>query len=331
MKRLSLAASLALALTLAMTASAFAAPKVMKISLTVPRDRSYAKAAFWFAEQLEKDSKGALKAQVYTDSQLGGDRDNVEGLQMGSIQGSLMAPSSLAAFAKRLNAVSMPFMFKDAAAAHKALDGDLARELFGDLEKINIIALNYWENGFRNLSNSKIEVKRAADVDGLKLRTMEVALHIDIWRALGADPTPMAYAELFTALQQKVVDGQENPIGNIVTARFYEVQKYVTLTRHIYDPLVFMTSKKFWTSLTDEEKAVLQKTADAARNYQRKLNAQEEIDGIEFLKSKGVLITELSDEARAEFIKKMEPVYAKHSKDIGEEYFAKLRKTAQGE
>lgn len=331
MKRFSFVLALALVLALGMAVAASAAPKVMKVSLTASRDRSYVQGMFWFAEQLEKNTNGSIKVQVYTDSQLGGDRDNAEGLQMGSIQGGLMSPSSLTAFSKRMAAISMPFMFKDDATAYKVLDSELAHELFGDLDKINIVGLNYWENGFRNLSNSKLDVKSTADVAGLKLRTMEVALHIDIWRALGADPTPIAYAELFTALQQKVVDGQENPIGNIVTARFYEVQKYVTLTRHIYDPLVFMTSKKFWNSLTDEEKAILQKTADDARDHQRKLNAQEDIDGIEFLKSKGITVTELSDEARAEFIKKMEPIYEKYGKDIGEEYFNKLRKAAQGE
>jgi len=331
MKRSLLVVTFALAAVFAMTAGAFAAPKVMKISLTVPSDRSYAKAAFWFAEQLAKNSNGALQAKVFTDSQLGGDRDNVEGLQMNSIQGAMMSPSSLTAFSSRLAAVSMPFLFKDAATAHRVLDGELASELFGDLAKINVIALNYWENGFRNLSNSKIDVQTTEDVAGLKIRTMEVALHIDIWRSLGADPTPMAYAELFTALQQKVVDGQENPIGNIVTGRLYEVQKFVTLTRHIYDPILFLTSKKFWDSLTPEEQAILQKTADDARDYERQLNAQEETDGITFLKSKGITVTELSEEARAEFVKKMEPVYAKYGKEIGEEYFNKLRAQAQGE
>jgi len=331
MKRFTFLTALALAFVLALSVAASAAPKVMKISLTAARDRSYVQSMFWFAEQIEKNTNGAIKAQVYTDSQLGGDRDNVEGLQMGSIQGSLMSPGALGAFAKRLNAIGMPFIFKDAATAHKVLDSDLARELFEDLAKINVIGLNYWENGFRNLTNSKVDVKSVSDIAGLKLRTTEVALYIDAWRALGSDPTPMAFAELFTALQQKVVDGQENPIGNIVTQRFYEVQKYLTMTRHVYDPLVFMTSKKFWNSLSAEEKAILQKTADDARDHQRKLNAQEEIDGIEFLKSKGVVVTELTDEAHAEFVKKMTPIYEKYGKDIGEEYFNRLRKAAQGE
>lgn len=330
MKRSALVAILAFSAIFALPSGASAAPKVMKISMSVPSDRSYAKASLWFAEQLEKNSSGALKAQVFTDSQLGGDRDSVEGLQMGSIEGALMSPSSLIAFSSRMAALGMPFLFKDTATAHRVLDGDLARELFGDLEKINIIALNYWENGFRNLSNSKVNVQKVEDIAGLKLRTMEVALHLDIWRALGVDATPMAYAELFTALQQKVVDGQENPIGNIMTGRLYEVQKFVTLTRHIYDPMVFMTSKRFWNSLTAEEKVILQKTADEARDHARQLNAQEELDGIEFLKSKGVIVTELGEEAHSEFVKRMEPVYAKYGKQIGEEFFNKLRAEAQG-
>ncbi len=223
-----------------------------------------------FKEELEKLSKGEMIVEIYPNQQLGGDRELIEGVQLGNV--TLTAPSSppLAAFSKDFFILDAPFLFADRPEAFAAFDGEMGDYLNKQLEKINIVGLGYWENGFRNLTNSRNEVKTPADVKGLKLRTMENAIHLELWKALGANPTPMAFGELFTAMQQKTVDGQENPFGQIFDNKFYEVQPYITKTRHLYISYPFIINKEFYDDLSDEERGWVDTAARTATVYQRK-------------------------------------------------------------
>jgi tripartite ATP-independent transporter DctP family solute receptor len=191
--------------------------------------------------------------------------------------------------------------------------------LLTKLDSQGVVGLNYWENGFRQLTNNKHAVKSLEDVKGLKIRTLENELHIDLWKILGANPAPMPYTELFTALEQGVVDGQENPAGNITTGNFFEVQKHVTKTDHIYNASVFMISDKFMQTLSDEEKEIVTKASKEARDYQRELNQTESEEAFALLEEKGMTVTELSDEARNKFEDQAKEIYGEYTDKVGQE------------
>ena len=176
------------------------------------------------------------------------------------------------------------------------------------------------ENGFRHLTNNKKEIRTIEDLKGMKIRTMQTPIHLETWKQMGASPTPMAYTELFTALQQGVIDGQENPYGNMAMDKFYEVQKYLTETNHVYNPMGLVVSKSFFEALSEEDQNILKKAGVEAALYQRKLN-QEETEGYkQILVENGVQITELSSEELGEFTKATEEVYEKYAVEIGKEY-----------
>lgn len=298
--------------------------KVMKLAVVVPKERSLAKGLYKFGEIVEEKTNGSVKVEVFPDGQLGGDRDVLEGLQLNTVQGTTVSTAPVAAFAPRFNVFDFPFLFSDKETAYKVLDGPIGEELLGDLPEVGIIGLNYWENGFRELTNNKKEVTTLADIKGLKIRTMENSLHIDAWKALGASPTPLAYTELYTALQQGVVDGQENPYGNVTSAKFYEVQKYLTNTNHVYNASIFMISKKFWDTLTDEEKAIMKDAAEEAKVYQREENQKEAEESLKFIKEQGMVVSELAPGEKEKIREKLQPVYDKYTKEIGADLVNKI-------
>ncbi|OLN23058.1 ABC transporter substrate-binding protein [Domibacillus antri] len=300
--------------------------KVMKMAVATSEDRSLTQGLYKFQEIVEEETGGSVKVEVYPDGQLGGDRVVFEGLKMNSIQGTTMSSGPIASFVKEFEVLDFPYLFKDEETAYKVLDGEIGANLLTKLDSQGIVGLNYWENGFRQLTNNKHEVKSVEDVKGLKIRTLENELHIDLWKSLGANPSPMPYTELFTALEQGVVDGQENPPGNITTGNFYEVQDYVTKTDHIYNASVFMISDKFMQSLSDEEKEIVTKASEEARGYQRELNRKESEEAYAILKEKGMTVTELSDEAKKGFEDKAKEIYADYTDKVGKELVDQIMK-----
>lgn len=298
--------------------------KVMKIASANAKDRSLTRGLYEFGKIIEEKSGGSIKVEVYPDGQLGGDIAVFEGMKIGSIEAATMSTGPIASFSPRFNIFDLPFLFKDAETAYKILDGEIGQELLSDLPEAGVIGLTYMENGFRDLTNNKREVKTAADIDGLKIRTLENKLHIDLWKTLGATPTPMPITELFTALEQHVVDGQENPSGNIKFNKFYEVQKYITKTGHVYNASPFIISSKFWEKLSDEEKEIVKSAAVEATNWQRAENQKESAEAYDFLAENGMTVTELSAEEKQKFVEKLQPVYDKYKPEIGEELVNKL-------
>ena len=304
---------------------AVAAPKRMKAGVVTPKDRSLSQGLFKFAELLEKETDGEIKVQVFTDGVLGGDRQVLESLQMGTVQATTVSTGPLASFAPRFNAFDLPFLFKDKATAYRVVDGPLGEELLGDLSKAGFVGLAYWENGYRHLTNSKREVKTVGDIKGLKIRTLENALHVELWRTLGANPTPMAYTQLYTALEQKVVDGQENPFGNVKTSKFDEVQRFLTKTGHVYNASPFLISKAFWDTLTDPEKAAVKKAAVEARDYQRKLNDDEDKEAERYLAGRGMKITDFPQAEKDKALTLLQPLYKEYSGKIGADLVQRLQ------
>ncbi|MGI8385159.1 TRAP transporter substrate-binding protein [Robertmurraya sp. P23] len=298
--------------------------KLMKLAVVTSEDRSLTKGLVKFGELVESKTNGSIKVEVYPNGQLGGDREVFESLQFGSIQGTTMSTGPIAQFVPKFNVFDLPFLFPNSDVAYGVLDGKIGTDLLAELESQNVIGLNYWENGFRHLTNGVKEVKTPDDVKGLKIRTLENDLHMDIWSELGANPTPMAFTELFAGLQQGVVDGQENPVGNVTANKFYEVQKYLSKTGHVYNASPFLISKDFWNTLSDEEKKAVQEAADEARDYQRELNQKEDEDGYKFLTENGMTVTDITDEEKEAFLEKVKPVYEKYSASIGEEFVDEL-------
>ncbi|MGG7618387.1 TRAP transporter substrate-binding protein [Bacillus coreaensis] len=298
--------------------------KLMKLAVVTSEDRSLTKGLVKFGELVESKTNGSIKVEVYPNGQLGGDREVFESLQFGSIQGTTMSTGPIAQFVPKFNVFDLPFLFPNSEVAYEVLDGKIGTDLLAELESQNVIGLNYWENGFRHLTNGVKEVKTPDDVKGLKIRTLENDLHMDIWSELGANPTPMAFTELFAGLQQGVVDGQENPVGNVTANKFYEVQKYLSKTGHVYNASPFLISKDFWNTLSDEEKKAVQEAADEARDHQRELNQKEDEDGYKFLTENGMTVTDITDEEKEAFLEKVKPVFEKYSASIGEDFVDEL-------
>jgi tripartite ATP-independent transporter DctP family solute receptor len=304
--------------------AAMAADKVMKCGIVTNKDRSLSKGLVEFGKILEKETGGSIKVQVFTDGVLGGDRQTLEGLQMGTIHCTSVSTGPIAAFVPQFDVFDLPFLFKDKATAFKVVDGPIGQELLNKLPAVGMIGFNYWENGFRHLTNNKREVKTAEDIKGLKIRTLESKIHVDTWKQLGANPTPMSFSQLYTALEQGVVDGQENPFGNVVSNKFNEVQKYLTTTGHVYNASPFLLSKKFYDGLTDKEKEAVKKAAKEAQTFQRAANDKEDQDSVGTLTQRGMKITALNPGEQQKVVASLKPVYDKYAEALGKELVEKL-------
>lgn len=272
-----------------------------------------------FKEIVEKETNGQIIVETYHSSQLGDDRTMTEALQLGSQEVTIPSTAPLANFVPEFSVFDFPFLFPNEEVADQVLDGEVGQKFLEKLTDQNLVGLSYWENGFRDVTNSKREIATAADFKGLKLRTMENKLHIEAFQALGANPSPMALAELFTAMQQGTVDGQENPVATIYLQKFNEVQKYVSNTHHIYSPFVFLMSKSFYDGLTEEQQTIVKDAAVEAGQYERKLNREANGKNLADLQTAGMKFTEVSPEAREEMVKLVQPTLDKYAKQIGEE------------
>lgn len=272
-----------------------------------------------FKEIVEEKTNGQIKVETYHSGQLGDDRTMTEALQIGSQEVVIPSTAPLANFVPEFSIFDFPFLFPSEEVADKVLDGEVGQKFLDKLESQNLVGLAYWENGFRDVTNSKRPIATAADFKGLKLRTMENELHLEAFRALGANPTPMALTELFTAMQQGTVDGQENPYATIYLQKFYEVQDHVSNTHHIYSPFVFLMSKSFYDGLTEEQQKIVKDAALEAGKYERELNREANNKNLADLQEAGMTYTEVTPEAREEMIKLVQPTLDKYAEKIGKE------------
>jgi len=272
-----------------------------------------------FKEEVEKASGGNITVEIYPNQQMGGDRELIEATQMGNLTACSPSTTPVAAFCKEFYVLDIPFLFSDRETAYKVLDGDAGQQLLNSLDTVSLKGMGYMENGFRNFTNSKIEVKKPEDVKGLKIRTMENKIHMSFWSMAGASPTPMAFGELFTALQQKTVDGQENPFELISSNKFYEVQSYVTETQHIYTPYVVLFNLKFYEGLSPENKQIIDDAMKIAVDHAREASIQSEVDSKKIIEDAGVKITALTEEEKNAFRVIMSPVLSEVQEAAGNE------------
>ncbi|PND21695.1 ABC transporter substrate-binding protein [Ensifer sp. MMN_5] len=287
-----------------------------------------------FAELVKEKSGGKIEVKLFPGGTLGGDVQTVSALQGGVIEMTVLNAGILASNVKEFGAVDLPFLFDSGEEADKVMDGPFGTGLMERLPDTGLVGLAYWELGFRNLTNNRHPVTKLEDIKGLKIRTIQSPIPVELFNALGANAVPLPYTELYTALETGTVDGQENPSANIINAKFYEVQKYMTLTRHQYNPQIVLVSKKFWDGLNDEEKAVLQQAAVEARDVQRKVSREQDAAALEDIRKTGMEVSELSPEETQKLRDAVKPMIEKFSADIGQETVEALFKeigTARGQ
>ena len=277
-----------------------------------------------FKELVEENSGGSIKVEIYPNGQLGGEREMIEAIQLGNL--TMAAPSSapLTAFSEGMYLWDIPFLFNSTEIAHEVLDGEIGQEVLDSLSEVGIKGLAYWENGFRHLMNSKHPVETMADMNGIKMRTLESQQQIKAWNATGASSISIAFPELYTALQQGTVDGAEAPLALMYAMKYQDVQNHLTLSGHMYSPWPVIISQEFFDSLPENLQKVVEDAVIETRGYNRQLSAEDEEKSLQLLKEGGMVEVELSEEEKNEFKKAMEIVYPEISDLAGEDIFNRL-------
>jgi len=283
-----------------------------------------------FAELVEQKSGGKIKVRLFPSGQLGGDLQTVSALQGGTLDMTVLNAGLLVSQVKEFGLFDLPFLFESGKEADAVVDGPFGQKLAQSLAPKNLVGLGYWELGFRNLTNSRRPVTKLEDIQGLKVRVVQSPLYIELFNTLGANAVPLPFPELYTALEQKTVDGQENPVSTILTSKFGEVQKHLTFTRHTYNPQIVIFSKRLWDRLDAEEKKLIEEAAAEAKVFQRQLSRDSEAKAVEQLKAEGVQFVELSPEEIARLREKVKPVSEKFAKEADEtivkELYAEIEK-----
>ena len=318
-------ASLCALAILAATALPFPAEAqtTMKINISVAQNSHYGVAIDTFAREVEARTNGRYKIQTFYAGALGAERESVEGVQLGTLDLTLTSTGPLPNFVPEVAILDIPFLFRDYAHARAVLDGPIGQEMLQKFPPKGMVALAWGENGFRHMTNSKRPVNVPDDLKGLKMRTMENPIHIQAYRQFGILPTPMAFTEVFTALQQGTVDGQENPLSVITAAKLDQVQKNLTLTGHVYSPAVILMNKAQWDKLSAADKQAFLDAAKEAVKANRARIDEDERKAVADLRSKGMLIVENVDKAK--FQAALAPVYVDFGKRFGQENIDRIK------
>ncbi|MER0237410.1 TRAP transporter substrate-binding protein [Fulvimarina sp. MAC8] len=312
--------------TTALSASALSA-KEMNFAIVTPPEGHYGQGAKAFAEKMNELSDGEFTINVMAGGSLGGERELLEGEQIGTIDLAMTSTGPVGSFVPEIYALDFPFLFNDYESARQILDGEIGQELLAKFEDKGIIGLGWSENGFRHITNSVKPIRTPEDVQGLKLRTMENQVHIDAFQELGASPTPMSWTEVLTSLQQGTIDGQENPVPIITSNNMWDMQKYVTLTGHVYSPAVITMSKIQWDQLSDEEKGWIEEASKAAISATRAKVDEDEANGVALMKENGMEVIE--DVDKQAFQDAVQPTYERYGAEYGEEMIQRIRDAQQ--
>ncbi|AWI59936.1 TRAP transporter substrate-binding protein [Sinorhizobium fredii] len=282
-----------------------------------------------FAEIVKEKSGGKIDVKVFPAGMLGGDLQSVTALQGGLLQMSVMNAGLMASLAPDFAVLDLPFLFESTKEADAVMDGEVGKTFAKQLDDKNLVVLAYWELGFRNLTNSRRPVEKVDDIEGLKIRVVQSPIYLEMFQALGANAVPMPFPEVYTALETGTVDGQENPAPSILTAKLNEVQKYITLTRHTYNPMVLLFSKPLWEKLDQEEKDLLQAAATEAAAFQRQLSRDADQKAVDALAASGMTVTKLSPEEIARFREKTKPVADKFAASANPDLVKALKETIE--
>lgn len=290
---------------------------------TLSDSSHYSVGADAFKETLERLSDGEFTVNEHPSGSLGGERAMIEGLQIGTVDVVITSTGPLGNFVPETYVLDLPFLFEDYDQARCVLDGEIGEELLTKMSDHNLVGLAWSENGFRHMTNSLREINTPEDAEGLKVRTMENRVHQEAFRQMGASPTPMAFPELFTALQQGTVDGQENPITVIVATNFWEVQDHLSLTGHVYSPAAILASPILLDGLSDEEREWFNQAAQASAEATREEVSRLEEEGVALLREKGMTVK--TDVDPAPFQEAVEPAYEIYTDEYGSEMLDRIR------
>jgi tripartite ATP-independent transporter DctP family solute receptor len=290
----------------------------LKVGFVQAKDHPQGLALEKFAEAVARKSDGKLKVRIFGDGTLGGDAAVISSLQGGTVEMTLVATGLLTGHVKDFGIFDLPFLFNDYAEADAVLDGPIGKKLMDKLPEKGLVGLTYWDHGFRNLTNSRRPVAKAEDIQGLKIRVLQLPIHIAMFNTLGANAVPMPFPELYTALETRTVDGQENTFSSIESSKFNEVQKFVSVTNHVYQPLILLFSKKSWDQLSGDERKILTDAGAEVQAEVRKISRDANSKALERLKASGMTANEVAPEVIAQMRAKLKPVTEKHSKELGE-------------
>ncbi len=299
------------------------AQTAIKIGYANTRESHLGVGATAFCDEIQAKTTGRYVCTHFPSSALGGEREMAEGIQIGTIDAVNLTTGPLGNFVPEIRVFDLPFLFRDYEHARKTLDGAVGQEILAKFQSKGFVALAWTENGFRHMTNSKRPIVKPSDAAGLKLRTMENKVHMEGYRAFGIQPTPMAFPEVFGALQQGTVDGQENPIPVILASKFAQVQSHLSLTSHVYSPAVLMLSPRMWDKVAQADKPVFIEAARKAALAQRKKVNADESTGVEQLEKGGMAVVRTVDSQA--FRDAMKPVYANLSKELGAENIKRIQ------
>ena len=318
-KKLALTAAIALATLSAGIAQAQdIKPRLIRFGYGLNEVSNQGRAAKVFADEVEKASGGKMKVRAIGAAALGSDVQMQQALIGGAQEMMVGSTATLVGITKEMAIWDTPFLFNNVKEADTVLDGPVGQKVMDKLQEKGLVGLAYWENGFRNLTNNKRAVAKLEDMEGIKLRVMQNTVFIDSFKTLGANAVPLPFSELFTALETKTVDGQENPYNTILSSKFYEVQKYLTVTNHVYSPWIVTVSKKWWDSLSKDEQKVLADAAKKSRDFERQDTRAEAAKALADLKAKGMQINELSPSEASRMREKLGAINASIAANVGE-------------
>lgn len=286
-------------------------------------DSPYHMALTQWADEVYEQTEGRVKIEVFANSVLGNERDMIEALQMGTLDITLPNSAPLSNFTDTFKVFDLPFLFQDTEEAYKVIDSEIGDGMLESLSDIGVVGLSMWENGFRYIANNKKEVKTPEDLSGMKIRTMENPIHMASFKAWGADATAMAWGEVYTALQQKTIDGLENPVSPIYQNKLHEVAPYLTMTGHFYCPAPLLISQKTWDKISQEDQKVIKELSDKYKDTERKMCAEVEQEYKQKMLDEGVNIVE--DVDKDLWRQAAEPVYEEYSQEVGPELIQQIQ------
>lgn len=300
----------------------------IKLGHVLAPSHSWHKAAEGFAADVKEQTEGRVNFVLFPSGQLGNEKTMLEGLQIGSQGAAIIGSGSLQPIEPKFGIVELPYTWTSAQQAYKAYDGELGAALSKLAAAKNLVILSWWENGFRHLTNNRGPINTPADLEGLKTRVTPDKMRLDTFTALGANPAPLAFGELYSALQQKVFDAQENPLSIIYTSSFFEVQKYLSLTGHVWGPANLILAKHTWNRISPEDQKIVQAAADKWRDEQRKMITQSDDDYVAKLKEKGMQVNQVD---KAPFIAAVAPVWKAYEPVYGAELMGILQQYRKGQ
>ncbi|MDP2001191.1 MAG: TRAP transporter substrate-binding protein [Rhodoferax sp.] len=326
MKRMMIKTMVAVAALAAFgVAQAQISERTIKFATQNPKGHPLVMGMEKFADIVKTKSGGKIKVNLFPGGVLGGDAPNVSALQGGTLEMVTMNSGILASQVKEFAVFDFPFLFANGKEADAVVDGPFGQKMHAKLPEKGIVGLTYWELGFRNMTNSKRPINKVEDLAGLKIRVIPNPINLDWVKALDANPTPMAFPEVYAALESKALDGQENPLSVIAANKFFEVQKHLTLTNHVYNPQSVIISKKFWDSLSAQEKKIVGDAAVEAGKYQRQVAREAAVTALDGLKKSGMQVTELPAAEMDKLRDKMRPVIAKYAVAVGQDVVQELQ------